>query len=131
MVLKKVLAILFGFAFLSFVVMQYNDPDPLVWMAIYAFAALLCFAAALNKASHTLLMVVAVLCVAGGIYMWPARYEGVSIGGGDIKNIEEAREALGLFLCALAFTGFILLDRYHAHARKMAALRQKAKWANL
>lgn len=129
MILKKILAILFGLAFLSFVVMQYNDPDPAVWMAIYGASALLCFLAAFNKVPHFILWAAVILCVAGGIYMWPEKYEGLSVGGGDIKNIEEAREALGLLLIAVVFTGFILADKFSLRSRNAAELAQKRKWA--
>ena len=129
MMLKKILAIIFGLAFLSFVIMQYNDPDPAFWMTIYGFAAVLCFMAAFNKAPHALLWFTILLCVAGGIYMWPEKYEGLSVGGGEIKNIEEAREALGLLMIAAVFVGFILLDKYNLRSRSAAEQAQKRKWA--
>ncbi|GAB3203167.1 membrane-bound ClpP family serine protease [Pontibacter aydingkolensis] len=127
--LKKILAILLGLAFLSFVAVQYNDPDPLVWMLIYGFAAIICFLAAFNRAPHTLLWITAILFITGGIYMWPEKYEGLSVGGGDIRNIEEARESLGLFLIALVYMSFILLDKYTARNRNAAEQAQKRKWA--
>ena len=129
MMLKKILAILFGLAFLSFVAMQYNDPDPAVWMVIYGVAAILCFLAAFNKAPHAILWIAVILCVAGGIYMWPEKYEGLSVGGGDIKNIEEAREALGLLLIAVIFIGFILADKFSLRHRNAEKEAQKRKWA--
>ncbi|MEJ8800613.1 transmembrane 220 family protein [Pontibacter sp. H249] len=129
MMLKKILAILFGLAFLSFVAMQYNDPDPAVWMVIYGISALVCFLAAFNKASHFILWGAVILCIGGGIYMWPEKYEGLSVGGGNIKNIEEARESLGLLMIAVVYTSFILLDKYSQRSRKTAEQLQKAKWA--
>ncbi|MBC5994286.1 transmembrane 220 family protein [Pontibacter sp. SD6] len=127
--MKKILAIFFGLAFLSFVAVQYNDPDPTVWMVIYGAAAILCFLAAFNKVPHAILWIAVILCVAGGIYMWPEKYEGLSVGGGDIKNIEEAREALGLLMIAVIFGGFILADKYSQRSRSAAELAQKRKWA--
>lgn len=129
MMLKKILAIFFGLAFLSFVAMQYNDPDPAVWMAIYGAASVLCFLAAFNKAPQAILWVAVILCIAGGIYMWPEKYEGLSVGGGDIKNIEEAREALGLLMIAVVFASFIFLDKYSQRSRNAADQAQKRKWA--
>lgn len=115
---KRILASLFGFAFLAFIVVQYNDPDPALWMAIYGVAALLSFGAAFDKINHTLLWIAAALYLAGGIYMWPPKYEGITIGGGDIKNIEEARESLGLFLCSIAFVSYVLLDKLNKRTKK-------------
>lgn len=129
MMLKKILAILFGLAFLSFAAMQYNDPDPAVWMSMYGAAAIICFMAAFNKVQHAVLWFAVILCVAGGVYMWPEKYEGLSVGGGDIKNIEEAREALGLLMVAVVFLGFILADKYSLRSRKAAKQLQKRKWA--
>lgn len=129
--LKKILALFFGLVFLSFVVVQYNDPDPIIWMIIYGIASAICFVAAYDKLPHALLYTFTVLFIIGGIYMWPAKFEGVSIGGGNIKNIEEARESLGLFLASFAFISSVLLDKYDLRNRKAYEVQQKAKWARL
>ncbi|PRY11217.1 transmembrane family 220 protein [Pontibacter ummariensis] len=130
MALKKILAVCFGIAFLTFVVVQYNDPDPVIWMAVYGMAALLSFAAAFNKANDTLLGIAAALYAAGGVYMWPNMYEGITIGDGDIRNIEEARESFGLFLCTIAFSSYILLNLYDRRLKRKAQLKQKARWTS-
>lgn len=111
--LKKLLAAFFGLAYLSFVVLQYNDPDPALWMAIYGVAALLCFGVVAGKTAPAILWAAAVLYTLGAVYMWPSKYEGVQIGGGDIRNIEEARESLGLLLCAASFAILALLQQRH------------------
>jgi membrane-bound ClpP family serine protease len=129
--LKKYLALLFGLVFLSFVIVQYNDPDPLTWMVIYGIASVSCFLAAYDKLPHAFLYTIIVLFIAGGIYMWPLKFEGVSIGDGDIKNIEEARESLGLFLGSFVFFSFVMLDKYNLRTRKAAENLQKTKWARL
>ena len=129
--LKKSLALFFGIVFLSFVVVQYNDPDPASWMIIYSIASIGCFMAAYDKLPNALLYTIIVSYIAGGIYMWPVKFEGVSIGGGDINNIEEARESLGLFLASFAFISLLLLDKYNLRNRKAAEIQQKAKWARL
>ncbi|MHA6250233.1 transmembrane 220 family protein [Pontibacter sp. CAU 1760] len=108
----KAIGILFGLVLLSFVAVQYNDPDPALWMAIYAIAALMSFMAAFGKVGPVVLLAAAALYLAGGIYMWPSQFEGISIGGGELKNIEEARESLGLFLCVAVFLALALLHKY-------------------
>ncbi len=40
---------LFVFIFIFFAVVQYNDPDPYLWVPIYLFPAVLCFLAAREK----------------------------------------------------------------------------------
>jgi hypothetical protein len=40
---------LFVFIFILFAVVQYNDPDPYLWIPIYLFPAVLCFLATREK----------------------------------------------------------------------------------
>ncbi|MCJ8166719.1 transmembrane 220 family protein [Pontibacter sp. E15-1] len=120
MLLKKIVGIFFGVLFLTFVVMQYNDPDPAIWMTIYGIAAALNFMAAFRTPRQSIFLLAAAVYIAGGIYMWPARFEGVSIGAGDINNIEEARESLGLFLCSLSFMVYIVLAKVTKHPSEKA-----------
>lgn len=112
MLFKKLLAAFFALAYLSFVALQYNDPDPALWMAIYGIAALLCFGVVAGKTKPAILWAAAVLYTIGAVFAWPEKFEGVQIGGGDIKNIEEARESLGLLLCTLSFIILALLQHW-------------------
>jgi Transmembrane family 220, helix len=45
----KILNLFFAIAFLLFAVLQYNDPDPFLWIPIYLYAAILCWLAFRNK----------------------------------------------------------------------------------
>lgn len=45
----KIFNYFFIIVFILFAAVQYNDPDPYVWMPIYLFPAVLCFLAARNK----------------------------------------------------------------------------------
>ena len=47
--LMKILNIFFCIVFIIFAGLQYNDPDPYVWMPIYLYAAILCGLAANSK----------------------------------------------------------------------------------
>ncbi len=87
--------------FISFAAMQYNDPDPALWVSIYLVAATLSILAAFGKLPLIVMALACAACVIGAFYIWPEKYEGLEVGGGDIKNIEEAREALGLLLIGL------------------------------
>ncbi|MEA1785999.1 transmembrane 220 family protein [Arenibacter sp. GZD96] len=106
----------FGFVFAALfiwaAIMQYNDPDPYVWYAIYGIAAIVSVAFALNKLSFNLTVLLAFAYLLDGIVTWPAKFEGLEIGQGDIKNIEEGREALGLLFCAGIFCIYALRLRY-------------------
>ncbi len=45
----KIFNYFFCVVFVLFAALQYNDPDPYVWMPIYLYAAVLCYQAARNK----------------------------------------------------------------------------------
>ncbi len=45
----KIFNIFFSFIFIISAVLQYNDPDPYVWIPIYLYGAILCWLAAKNK----------------------------------------------------------------------------------
>jgi hypothetical protein len=101
--LSYFMAALFGFA----VAVQYNDPDPLVWMLLYGAASAL----SLYVARRGTIPLVAVLALGGLALVW-----GLALAAGvpdfdvyrhmfdawEMKSapIEEAREASGLFIVA-------------------------------
>ncbi len=101
----KIVALTLGIIFVSFVVVQYNDPDPQVWMPIYGLAAALCFWKAYAKPQLVVLLVLAVVYGIGAVLQWPPQWEGVWLNEIGMKtvNIELARESLGLVCCSLAF----------------------------
>ena len=96
-----------GVLFFVCVALQYNDPDPVRWMALYGAAALVCFAHAWRGALHPVFpRIVAV--VAGvwgawiaihiqGAFEWHQLAETMHAG---TPQIEESRESLGLFIVA-------------------------------
>jgi hypothetical protein len=45
----KIFNLVFVFLFVVFAALQYNDPDPYIWVPIYLYAALLCWCASRNK----------------------------------------------------------------------------------
>ncbi|MEO9893785.1 transmembrane 220 family protein [Aurantibacter sp.] len=102
----KIFAWIYGILSITSAVLQYNDPDPLLWIVIYAIAALVSFGVALNRVSYLLPLIFGVLGVLGAIYVYPETFEGFEIGKGDIKNIEEGREAFGLIIMSVAMFFF-------------------------
>lgn len=96
------MALLFVFA----VVVQYNDPDPGRWMAIYAAAAAVSALAAWRKAPRFAPVVVAMAATAWSI----AIIAGGAAGADYLRmfdawemssaRVEEAREATGLLIVA-------------------------------
>ena len=45
----KILNVFFCIVFIIFAALQYNDPDPYVWIPIYLYTAALCALAVKNK----------------------------------------------------------------------------------
>lgn len=101
--LDLTMALLFAFA----AALQYNDPDPIPWVAIYLVASMLTGATALGRRIHrgvpVALAVVALgwaaVIVSGG----PAASEyGHMFDAWEMKSpaVEEAREASGLVIVA-------------------------------
>lgn len=98
--------------FLWMAYVQLNDPDPVWWVGIYTFLALLVFSI-FRKPIHKPLGYGIIVCLLlGAWWVWPEKFEGVTLGKGDIKNIEEGRESLGLMLSA------VLLFILHYFRRK-------------
>lgn len=98
----RTIDLVFALILLFFALLQYNDPDPLYWTAVYALAALWCGLAAWRPgviAGSPLLSVGLIVSVvaflAGFVALAP------TIDANWI-HVEEAREALGYLICALA-----------------------------
>ncbi len=99
--LNSVMLLLFTLA----VVVQYNDPDPVLWMLIYGVAAALCVATMLKWHARPMLFAYMAICAARVVYLSP-RFADTSIqafasAGMSSITEEEVRELWGLviFLC--------------------------------
>ena len=102
--LFKFLALIFAILFIIAAYVQWNDPDATLWYFVYGIAALASILFFLNKLNFVIALILAILYLVGTIALWPEKWEGLSIGGGDIDNIERARESLGLLI-----TGLVML----------------------
>ena len=81
---------------------QYNDPDGLMWMAIYAVPALWCALGLLGphlfnyKAVRGLFWASVLMSVVGVVYFWPLTPQ---FWTKDVwYNVETAREGMGLMI---------------------------------
>jgi hypothetical protein len=102
----RVFAIFMALVFVYFAVVQYNDPDPQIWIPIYLFPTIISVMIWRIKDRRppylllSVLLVAALFYFAGAIYQWPAHWEGVALKNGmKTINIEEGRESLGLGVC--------------------------------
>ena len=106
--MRKTLSVIFGLLFVLFAAFQYNDPDPEIWVPIYGFAAVACFMAYAGVGRWWFFLAMAGVYVVAAYYQWPPVFEGFLFNelGMRSVNIEMAREAGGLGICAV---GMLLL----------------------
>ena len=102
--LFKLISLIMAVLFVIAAYLQYNDPDATIWYFVYGIAALASILFFMNRLHFMIAIVLAVLYIVGTIALWPEKWEGVSIGDGDIDNIERARESLGMLI-----TGLVML----------------------
>lgn len=102
--MRKTLALAFAFLFVVFAAVQYNDPDPQVWVPIYGFAAMACIMAFARIGQVWFFGLMALGYGVAAVYQWPPAFEGFLLNEVGMKtvNIELARESGGLAICALA-----------------------------
>jgi hypothetical protein len=102
---------LFALLFVFSVVVQYNDPDPVRWMAVYALGILACVAWERRVASRARWAVPAIaLTWAGawlhGLHLGVPAWTALTDWGMHSEGSEELRETCGLALVA-AWTGLL------------------------
>ncbi|NNE02973.1 MAG: hypothetical protein HKN52_07390 [Eudoraea sp.] len=98
----KIFSLLFFFLFAWAAFLQWNDPDAYLWYFIYGIASVASLSFYFRKLPTALSALFFFAYLIGTVFMWPEKFEGVSIGDGAIENIERGREALGLLIAAFA-----------------------------
>jgi len=121
-VVQKLFNIFFCIVFILFAAVQYNDPDPYVWMPIYLYAAILCWLAFRNKYfPGAYLLGIAVYAAyalykffdQNGVRDWMTKHHATNIAGtmkAEQPWIEETREFFGLVILIVV----LLIDYLHA-----------------
>jgi len=94
----RIIALIFALLFFIAAILQYNDPDPFIWMLFYGTAAVSCLLFFVNRFPAILGVLLGLIYLAAAVWVWPPTFQGVRIGSGDIENIERGREALGLII---------------------------------
>ena len=109
----KPFSLIFAVIFVLFAAVQYNDPDPQVWIPIYAFAAMACIMAYAGLGRPWFFVLMALVYAGAAIWQWPPAFEGFLLNEVGMKtvNIELAREAGGLAICALVMGTLAWLTR--------------------
>ena len=119
---QKLFNIFFCIVFILFAAVQYNDPDPYVWMPIYSYTAILCWLAFRNKyfPGAYLLGIAAYAAYAiykffdqNGVWDWMTKHHATNIAGtmkAEQPWIEETREFFGLVILIVV----LLIDYLYA-----------------
>ena len=121
----KVFNIIFCFVFIVFAALQYNDPDPYVWIPIYMYTAVLCWLAARQRYfKKAYLLGIAVYTIyaiykmfdANGLLDWIKLHHAENIAGtmkAERPWIEETREFFGLviLIVVLAINYFVAIKK--------------------
>lgn len=105
-------ALLFAILFLWAALVQWNDPDAWVWYLIYGMASLASFLFFFDRLSFGVAVFLALGYLIGLPFLWPQKFEGFTIGEGDIGNIERGREVFGLLINAVVMIVFALRIRF-------------------
>lgn len=81
--------------FVSWAGFQYNDPDALIWILIYSFAALGCILFFGKSLPRSAAWAYVLLCVAGALYLLVR-----VVTTREFVFDEQGREMMGLLICA-------------------------------
>src|SRR6187401_3108065 len=123
----KIFNLFFVFVFVVFAALQYNDPDPYMWVPIYLYAAVLCWYASRNKFypnAYIAGMIVYALYAAykifdqNGLLDWINKHHAEDIAAtmkAEKPWIEESREFFGL----LILIGVLGIDLIYARRKKL------------
>ena len=100
--ISRILGILFTLFFVFAAVVQLNDIDAWVWVALYGIAAIASVLFAYGRLKRPWTMVLVVVYLGLAIYHWPPEFEGVALQDGmKTMNVELGRESFGMGISAL------------------------------
>jgi hypothetical protein len=114
----RIFNLVFCILFIIFAALQYNDPDPYVWMPIYGAAAFACYLCYRQKRPRLFLYLILTFCLVyalflffdeQGVKFWITEKESESIAGSmkaESPWVEKSREFFGLLIIA----GVMLLN---------------------
>jgi len=121
----KVFNLIFCLLFLFSAGLQYNDPDPYIWIPIYLYGAVLCWLAFRNQFYPKLYLLGVIIYVAYATYLffardgvldWIQKHNAENIAGSMKATkpwIEETREFFGLLILIVV----LLINYFYSKKR--------------
>lgn len=122
----KIFNLVFCIFFILFAALQYNDPDPWLWMPIYLYSAILCWLAFRRKyfPKAYLFGIVAYLGYAvfllfekDGVLDWITKHNADNIAGtmkAETPWIEDTREFFGLLILIIV----LAIDYFYSRKKR-------------
>jgi Transmembrane family 220, helix len=134
----KIFNFFFVFVFIVFAALQYNDPDPYIWMPLYLYAALLCWFAVKKKFYPKAYWLGFAVYGAYAVYKifdqngledWITKHHAQNLAAtmkAETPWVEESREFFGLvIMIAVLAINYIYLTKYQRGIRKAGVNRLK------
>ena len=103
----RILCLLMFLLFLSCIALQYNDPDPMLWVPIYTLPAFFSLMYFLGKTYLWATLMAFVVYIVFAIYWCPP----IASLKGSILDVEEVREAIGLLISGIWMGILSLISR--------------------
>jgi hypothetical protein len=111
----KIFSLLFFLVFLVFAGLQFNDPDPWLWIPVYLLSAYTALCSFRNYYNPMLIMLLMLGYLIGAIYYFPlstfSEWIHVEEQARSLEMkmpfVEEARESMGLAVCFLVNLVFL------------------------
>src|SRR5687767_9996973 len=122
----KIFNLIFCIFFILFAALQYNDPDPWLWMPIYLYSAILCWLAFRGKyfPKAFLFGIIAYLGYAvllffekDGVLDWITKHDADNIAGtmkAETPWIEDTREFFGLLILIIV----LAIDYFYSRKKR-------------
>ncbi len=124
----KIVSLILAALFFTSAALQFNDPDPLFWIAIYGVSGFIALLAAFQKCNPWIILGVLAVCSFEAFRLFPAFWTWLNSGAPSIvktmqaesRYIEVVREFLGLLIVIATMTFFYI------RTRRAYMLRQNA-----
>lgn len=118
-------------------ILQYNDPDPYIWIPIYLYGALLCFLAIKGKYNSILYIIGLVIYIGFAIFLfvdddgvlaWVQQHDAENIAQSMKATkpwIEQTREFFGLLLLSVAIVANMI---WYSNSRRGSLQQYQKFW---
>ena len=126
----KIFNLIFCVLFVLFAALQYNDPDPYVWMPIYLYGAVLCWLAFRQRFYRGAYIIGIVVYAAyacykffdqNGVWDWATKHHAANIADtmkAEQPWIEETREFFGLAI----LIAVLLINYFYSKRRSRSVI---------